>query len=230
MSEIDIYARAEYADALLTARRWKNAIFLVLLLILFGQLALFFAARYTDVLSRVGSPANPVAVAPSAGASTPGDRQWTVDAMHYVLGGTTFFGIVLPILLAVVLCICLKVMLVARTLGAGRMTSSFLTCTLLILLLFPWQAFLNSERLTADRIAFKIPGALYTWNELSNATAGARFNASDNMGFAIVKWARFVAFPVIAVILLLLVHLKSARALKHALGEETPDAPVTKIA
>ena len=44
-------ALADYADAILAGRRAKNWLFLVLLVVLLGQLALFFVARYTTLLT-----------------------------------------------------------------------------------------------------------------------------------------------------------------------------------
>jgi hypothetical protein len=41
---------ADYADALLTARRAKNWLFLFLMIGLLAQLSIFFVAKFTDVL------------------------------------------------------------------------------------------------------------------------------------------------------------------------------------
>jgi len=227
MSEIDVYARAEYAEALLVTRRWKNLIVLILLLILLVQIALFFTARYTDVLDRV-APRGPTPAMLSVPVSQPSKGGFTRDMLHYVLGGTSFLGVALAVVLSVALLLSTKVMLIARTLGVGRITSAYLWCILLIVLLFPWQAFLNNANLTNDRIAFKVPGVLYSWNELSDPAGGARFQSDGVMDpFGIVKWARFVAFPIVAIVILLMVQSKSSRAFKTALGESAPEAPLT---
>ena len=48
-----IATAADYADAMITARRAKNIILLILLLTLLGQLTIFFVVRYTTVLNTV---------------------------------------------------------------------------------------------------------------------------------------------------------------------------------
>ena len=53
-----------------------------------------------------------------------------------------------------------KIMLVGRLIGVAQVTSAFIWCVFLVVLLFPWQAFLQSTDFTGD---FKIPGVLYTW-------------------------------------------------------------------
>ena len=42
---------ADYADALLVARRAKKLLVLLILLMLLAQIALFFTARYTDFIA-----------------------------------------------------------------------------------------------------------------------------------------------------------------------------------
>src|SRR5687767_10687633 len=44
----NIATAADYADAMMIARRAKNWLFLLLLLFLLAQLAIFFVARYTN--------------------------------------------------------------------------------------------------------------------------------------------------------------------------------------
>src|SRR5204862_4962192 len=69
------------------------------------------------------------------------------------------------------------------------------------------------------RTDFKIPGVLYTWAEVTHPEYGATFDASRRSTFVILRWARFVAFPVVALVLALLIQTKSSRGLRMALGE-----------
>ncbi|RYG83084.1 hypothetical protein EON77_07065 [bacterium] len=60
------------------------------------------------------------------------------------------------------------------------------------------------------------PGILSTWREVAS-----RVPMTTGDGFAqALYWARFVAFPVLGLILLLLIQVRSGRGLKYALGEE----------
>ena len=143
------------------------------------------------------------------------------DKLHYLTGLTTFLGTILPVLLALVLVIIVHIMLVGRLMGVTSVTSAFIWCLLLMLLLFPWQAFLANA--TFDSPDFKIPGVLYTWDEL---VRHAKFGMNDSVRIEMIvlKWARFFAMPLLAVVLLLVVQVKSNRGLRQALGEAThPD-------
>lgn len=208
MNDATLATSADYADAMLVARRAKNWIFLVLLLMLLVQIALFFVARYTNAVI----PADATTTRPAAAA---------IDKLHYLTGFTTFLGTVLPVLLGFVLLIIVHIMLVGRLIGVTRVTSAFIWCLLLMLLLFPWQAFLGST--TFQSPDFKIPGVLYTWDEL---VANAKFGIAGDVRLevAVLKWARFLAMPLVAVVILFMVQIKSNRGLRQALGEATsPD-------
>src|SRR5689334_7161396 len=85
MTQTNILNAADYADALLTARRAKNTVFLVILFLLLGELALFFTARYTTILS------------------TASDTRMTAlrGVLQWAIGLIDFLGLIMPALLAV---------------------------------------------------------------------------------------------------------------------------------
>jgi hypothetical protein len=214
---------ADYADALITARRFKHFLVLLLLLMLLAQLTIFFVARYTQVLDPLAPPAValqpadtvlPGAVDSATGVTTTETRA-THLALQYLTGGINFLGIVFIVVLALVLLLIVNVMLVGRLVGVARLTSAYIWCLILTLLLFPWQAFLAHQNFAAD---WTPPGILYTWNEL---VTFARFATTD-LNFAIIKWARFVGLPAVAIVVLLAIQVKSSRGLRQALGEDTP--------
>jgi hypothetical protein len=49
----------------------------------------------------------------------------------------------------------------------------------------------------------------------------ARFPTSD-LKLATLKWARFLIFPLIALVVLMIVQIRSNRGLRQALGEASP--------
>ena len=218
-----IATAADYADAIMTARRAKNTLFLLLLLILLAQLALFFVGRYTNVNfgddnTSVGTEiVSAMDVATSQPAAS---KRWrAVDLLEYVVGVTAFLGIGLTVVLATVLLLIVKIMLVGRLIGVARLTSAFIWTVALAVLLFPWQAFWEDY-------AFKLPGALYTWDELVRRV---RFSteATDE---AVLSWMRFVGAPVLALIILLSIQIKSRRGLQQALGEAHYDSTTAPLA
>jgi hypothetical protein len=217
-----IATAADYADAIMTARSAKNTLFLILLLILLAQLTLFFVARYTEVDLAGEQTVEAAAAATTTGAATSqpvAAGKWrTVDLLEYLVGATAFLGIALTIVLAIVLLLIVKIMLVGRLIGVARLTSAFIWTVLLGVLLFPWQAF------WAD-YDFKIPGALYTWNELVH-----RVKLHPQKDDAVLYWARFVAFPIAALIVLLSIQVKSRRGLQQALGEANYSATTAPLA
>lgn len=204
---------ADYADAMSTCRRAKNWLEGLLLLALLIQLGIFFAARYGRVL-----PPSPV---PSSATADPRQLVDSLEPtparqfMQYLTSLTAYSGIVLSIVLALVLLAIFNVMLVARLVGIGHVAVAFVWCLILMGLLFPWQAFLNRTAATAGDL--RIPGVLYTWSEL---LMWGKFSV-DSVPNAILKWARFVGFPIISMILVLYIHFRSRRGIRLAMGEET---------
>lgn len=211
VSDPAIATAADYADALLTARRAKNLVLLLVLLMLLIQLALFFTAKYTNVI--VTNTSEVIAT------TNPSDAKWT-DALHYVIGLSDFAGMALAIVLSMTLCLIVKIMLVGRLIGVARVTSALIWSFVILVLLFPWQAFLSYHQFNSR--AFMPPGVLYTWDELlRSAKLGKDSNTEVKATELVLHWARFVVFPCIAVILLLAVQIKSNRGLRQALGEDT---------
>jgi len=246
MSQTAYATAADYADALLTARRAKNALFLLLFICLLGQLALFFTARFSNLI--VTAPDAPLftpMTVPATGpavdidVNVPDGFETKVAAaasqlsagpvkfvptksgqlLQYANGLTGYVGLVSTLVLGVVLLLIVAIMLVGRLVGVAGVTSAFIWTTVLLLMLFPWQAFLNNNGLTG--VEFKIPGVLYTWDELISF---AKFQSGLTTE-AFFKWSRFVGFPVVALILLMVIQTRSSRGLKQALGEETPVTP-----
>lgn len=222
MHDSEIATAADYADAMLTARRAKNVLVLLLILIIVGQLAVFFLVRYDIV--RVDQLVVPTTM-PTTDAATQPSGVDVSDLMHYLGAACLAIGLIGTVVLGFVLLLVVNIMLVGRLIGVARLTSAYLWCIVLLVLLFPWQAFLNNVGLTAEQISWKWPGVLYTWNELMQPMHGAKF-PEDLSRFAILKWVRYVAFPVVALIMLLVIQFKSNKGMRQALGEEeamTPD-------
>jgi hypothetical protein len=215
MPDSAIATAADYADALITARRAKNVLVLLLLLMLLAQLAIFFAARYTNVMTPAVVTTTTTTAPTTTVVAEP--NQW-FEKLQYVVGLTDFLGVTLSIVLSIIVLLLVQIMLVGRLIGVSRVTSAFIWALVLIVLLFPWQAFLNN--VAFDRPEFKIPGVLYTWDEVRLfAKFGMDRDHPIPLAQLILQWSRFVAFPVISVLILLAIQIKSNRGLRQALGE-----------
>ena len=218
MLEPSIAAKADYADAILVARRAKNWLFLILLVVLVGEIALFIVARTTSALGNVAA---------ASIATTQPATSRLGDVLQYLVALAGFAGIAASLVLSGVLVLLVKIMLTGRTLGVAKVTSAFIWSLVLIVLLFPWQAILNGPTISStpnpQALDFKLPGVIYTWTELTHPTLGAKFDSS-RMEITVLRWARFIGFPAVAAIMLMSIQIKSSMGIKAALGED-PSVP-----
>lgn len=215
---------ADYADAMMIARRAKTWLFVILLLMLLAQLAIFFAARYAHGIvpppptAQPAQSVQPIAATQAVPLET-ADASPLAAVLEYLTGIIDYLGMTLVVVLAVVLLLIVMIMLVGRLIGVSNVTSAFIWCIVFGVLLFPWQAFLNFPHLAGA--PFRLPGVLYTWAELVREV---HFDPAD-WAERLLKWARFVVFPLFAMAILLAIQVKSNRGLKLALGEAEPPSP-----
>lgn len=196
---------ADYADALLVARTAKRLLTLLLVLVVLIHLALFFTAHFSpDTLNRAVGSATQPATATAA------------DFLRFITAATLFGSVILNVLLVLVLFLTIHIMLVGRLVGVRDVTRSLVASFVLLLLMIPWQTLLVTQSLgSSDAV---IPGALFTWREVSERVIP---HVSMDTMHQVLYWARFVAFPLFALFLLLRIQVLSGRGLKYALGEET---------
>jgi hypothetical protein len=232
-------ASAVYHDALTTARGFRRLCVLVLLLVLVGQLALFFTAKYWEGFPGRESAGGEITL--TTGVGTEIDRELEVDdgvfetepdvdltaeqtsvdaqtvtgGLYMAVYATLWLGLVFSMLLSLTLAFTTLVMLCGRTVGVSRVARAFLWSLLLVLLLVPWQAVLSHPTVAGG--PFHVPGVLFTWPELLR-------NVPSFVGAEWLGWVRFVGWPVVALILLLIVAVGSGGGIKQALGEDLPDA------
>jgi hypothetical protein len=203
-----IATAADYSEAIGVARRAKSVVVLLLLLALVLQVAAFFLLRYNVIeISSLGQAAD-------AGTRP----QKFPDILHYLTGLSLMAGIVLGIVLALVLYLIAHIMLVGRLIGVGKVTGSLIWAFILVLLLFPWQTFMNNASLTFTD--WRVPGVLWTWGELISKYNFNGAFTGDNWNYALLGWFRFVGAPLLAIILLLIIQLKSNRGIRMAMGED----------
>lgn len=216
---------ADYADALMTARRAKNLLFLLLLLIILIQAAMFFLARY-DVIA-VGSDQPAATTQPTA------SRVDLEKIAPYALTLLNFGGVAFSIILTVVMLLLVTIMLVGRLIGVSSVTSAFIWGVLLVVLLLPWQTLfiptgdytvVGASASVGEQPAFKWPGALYTYAELRNHHHD---QFSSVWPEQVWYWGRYAGLPALALLVLLIVQVKSSRGLKYALGEADVQVEVT---
>jgi len=207
---------------MLTARTARTIFGFALIAVLLLQLVLFILVHFTGKLSSHITPDSlastqinpPATTAPAAVTPTSTGRSFPRLFLKYLIGLSDYFGLIFAILLALMLLLLLNVMLIGRLIGVSHVTSAFIWSLIVLLLVFPWQAFLNNQDLTG--IEWKVPGVLYTWDEL---VYHGRFENFGNGWFQ--NWVRFVVAPLVTMILAFTVLLKSGAGLRMALGEDS---------
>jgi len=214
---------ADYADALLTARRSKNVIALLLLLLVLLQLAVFLSLKFwigpegVEKLLAVGSPATQVVAELTTKPASPPPL---VDLFKYVSSASMLLGLILSVLLSLSLLLIAHIMLVGRLIGVSSVISSVVLSLLLMLILFPWQTLLVTQNLSNGNFVF--PGVFYSWSEVAARAHSTPANALEQ----VLYWARFVGWPMLAILLVLRIQIRSGRGLRQALGEDVmPDGP-----
>jgi len=223
MTRSTLAVAADYADAMLIARFWKNLLFLILFLILLVQIGVFVGVRFYTAKDAGGITVNTGATSQPAVLA----GQDLSNGLFYLVNVTVFLAMVTVVVLAVVLLLIVGIMLVGRLIGVTHVTKAFILTVVLGALLFPWQSLWNypiagtiqavpdsNAQLQVGPPAV-IPGVLYTWPELQHR---AHFT-NDNVFAAYMSWVRFVGAPMVALILLLNIQTRSSRGLKFALGE-----------
>lgn len=235
MTSTPLAVAADYADALMTARRAKTSLFLLIGFLVLAQLALFFLCKY-DVIkltapTTVTVPAVVATTQPTDGATTQPTAVTTTTAsfdatqyVRYAIPVINFAVVALSLLLAVTVLLLVVIMLVGRLVGVSHVTSAFLWSVLFVILVVPWQTFfIADENYTVtgtssgivEQPALKWPGALVTWPELKR---DYKFENTP-VTSAVWMWGRYAFMPALALLVLLIAQLKSGRGLKFALGE-----------
>lgn len=155
--------------------------------------------------------------------------------LAWVNNAVVYLGTIFSIVLVLVMLLIVLIMLVGRLIGVAHTTSAFVWAVVLALILFPWQLFYDPETarpgdasMAADAREIRLddyrwPGATFTWGELRQ---GVKFDDGVNK-VAILRYARFAGFPLLALIILFMVQAKSGRGVKYALGEADVHVEVT---
>ncbi len=234
---------SEYADALHPVRLARNILFVLLVIGLLVPLAGFVILTFTDLMepglreyyqagpaaapdapreripqARVSDAQTPAAPAtqtgePSAPAEAPVDIESGARTWRGVLGvAMEVAKAMLPILAALLMMAAFfasLLSLVGRLGGAKGFIGATLWALILLALLLPWSRIFPGMYVT---------GAPYTLYELLSGTAEVNGWAGDPVSLwdRIVYYARFVAYPILALAVLLVVHLRFARGYRTA--------------
>jgi hypothetical protein len=169
-------------------------------------------ARVLDVpVAAAAAETQPATESTAAAASTqPADQEFDIPAicqvvMEFGLPGTRFASLVLCLLLMLMVMFAVKLSLVERIGGVAGFMSSFNWSMILLMMLIPWRPILGSSLSC---------GALFTFGELMRADA-VLGDAPSQIDQAIF-YARFIAYPCVALFTCLIVQAKFAKGFSAA--------------
>jgi len=214
MEELDSAAGGdEYRRALTTVRAARNVFGLLILLAVGIQLASLVLVRFVDVLDETPGaatrPAAEPATQPSAPASSAGAARTWALALGWAMAAGKFTALAAGMLLVLTLMFAVKLALHGQTGGVAAFLSAFFWSLVLWVFLVPWQQALPGSTVLC--------GAMSNLGDLTKATARA---TGPGAGWSdqVFYYARFAAYPLLAGLLWLLVHVKYARGHRRAMG------------
>jgi len=198
----------EYAEAFRSTRAAKSVFWWLVGLSILIQLLSFAAVQFFGVIDRAseiaGSTAQPT-TAPSSWLAGLMDPNAWYYALQWALPATRFCAMVSAILLAISILLAVKLSLLGRLGGVAGMTSAFFWSLILLAILTPWQRVLGGQL---------VCGAMFNLGELIEAARKVKtaWGATDvSLLDTTIYYARFLAYPIVALLVWLIVQAKFAR-------------------
>ena len=209
----------EYRDALAGVRIAKNCLWWLILLSIIVQVASFSAVRFVGVVDDASQISGALTGRTARTTSAPTTAASEDDATragiwHYCLNwifpATKFIALVAGVLLVLTMLLAVNLALVGRTGGSAGFTGGLFWAMLLCVFLIPWQ------QIGEFRSTFAC-GALYNFGDLTEWTRQVVWKAQDvSFLTRIFYYARFLAYPCFAAMLLLVVQARFARGWRRA--------------
>ncbi len=201
----------QFCDALRYLGRISNWLALLLLLCLLVQIVAFVLVDFVGVLGA----ADDTAVG-QADAET-----WS-EALVFATAATKFLAVVCGLLLMLTVMFGVKVSLVGQVGETRGFLGAFFWSLVLLAMLVPWQQILYTS--LASGATFNL-SQLREGAELARAKLGAS-EETVTIWRQIHYFARFLAYPIVAMFMVLLVAMKFKRGFRP-LKDSPPSAPVS---
>ena len=186
----------EYEDAFRPVKRGKNLYMLLVAVAILVQLGAFVLAEFTEMLGPVGA--------------APKDQ--TAETLRVVLvWAMPIAKFVAPVACGVAILLLLfavKLSLIGRLGGIGGLVGALLWAVLLLVLVTPWQQVLRGSMATGALC--NLPDLLRGVSEMKNPAAGKAPEIMDQ----VLYYGRFIAYPVVALLVWGIVQCKFARGYK----------------
>jgi len=203
----------------------KNWFMLFVVLAILVQLGGFSAVNWVGVIDELHrpepteTPASEPATQPGAEPEAVGAATMWNDILHWVFPATKFLAFAAGGLTVVTLMLAVQLSVVGRLQGIASLTGAFLWSLLLLAIVTPWQQVLAGSFAA---------GALYNLGELTEITAKVKpsWGATGvQLLDQIIYYARFVAYPVLGLLVWLAVMLKFAGGYKQSIASPAGTIP-----
>jgi len=212
MEQGNVSLPTEYPQAVRSIRWAKNILWVLAVLCIVLQLAVFILVGVVGMTDAVHTPkeaSTQGTYAQDAVTTVAEARFFENDVFRIVLSGTRFLVMVFVALLAMTLVLGVMVSLVGRLGGVAALLSAFFWTLLLLALLTPWQQIMQE---------FFSPGFLFGLDELVRWTGQVRsaWGAQDvGLWNIAVYYVRFAALPLITLAILALIQIKCVRGFRR---------------
>jgi hypothetical protein len=204
--------RSECADAFRSIRAAKNITATLIVICILAQIGATLAVHFARVLDDTPISATPTSqteptdepvAEPATRPAATSDTEFaalTEVLMKFGLPAARFAALVLCLLLVLMVMFAVKLSLVERVGGVAGFMSAFNWSLILLVMLIPWQQILSSSISC---------GALFNLSELTSADTA--LGKAPSQIEQVVFYARFIAYPCVALLTCLIVQAKFAK-------------------
>jgi len=215
------------AVAFSSVKAAKNVFMILVALAIAGQLAGFAAVHWGGVLDEIHaapSPSTQPATDQIAKAHAVGSATLWKELLHWAMPAMKFLAVASMLLAVLTLMFAVKLAIVGRLGGIAGLMGAFFWSILLLAIVTPWQQVLGGEFAS---------GALHNLTELTDAVSRVKpeWGATDVELFnQVLYYARFVAYPIVGLLVWLVVMLKFAGGYKESILSPIgtiPERPAT---
>ena len=186
----------EYLDAFKVVRLAKNVLMVIILLSILVQLGGVILVEFVGLPSAPATSANEAAagVPAASGPTQTTDPSPLRTTVFWLLPATKFTALAACLLLVLTLMFSVKLSLVGRLGGIAGFVRAFFLSLILLAMLVPWQQIVKATFAC---------GALFNLDQLEEA----RRKLQDNTLAQILHYARFIAYPLLAMLVLAAVQI-----------------------
>ncbi len=196
---------SEYVEALRSTQTAKNLFWWAIAVAIVVQLGAYVLIRFVGAIDAAPQLASQITAETQYDQVTVDRAEVWYDLLYWLLPGMKFLAVVSCTLLVLTLLLAVKLSLVGRLGGIAGFISAFFWSLILFVIVIPWQQVLHG--------AF-VSGSLYSLEDLVRwtETVRAAWGAEDvSLVDHIFHYARFIAFPLMTLLVWFLVHIKFAR-------------------